>query len=287
MLLLMQSGLYAAIVVTDSQGSAFRLQQPARRIVSLAPHITELLFAVGAGDRLVGTVEHSDYPKRALSVPRVGNHQSLDLEAIVALKPDLVLAWSAGSPIPGLEKLQSLEIPVYVSGSAGLEDIATLLRNFARLAGMSWRGEEVAGHFNRLLGELRQQYAHRSRVSVFLQIWDKPLMTINGHHYTNDVIELCGGSNIFADLDNLAPSVGVEAVIKRDPEVILVNGKGSQYRQWLNAWRAWPQLQAVKNGYLYEIKAHTIARPTPRILMGVKRICTILDDVRQSRQRND
>jgi iron complex transport system substrate-binding protein len=279
----MQSGLYAAIVVTDSEGSRFSLPQPAQRIVSLAPHITELLFAVGAGERLVGTVEHSDFPKRALSVARVGNHQSLDLEAILALKPDLVLAWSAGSPIPGLEKLKTLGIPVYVSGSRGVGDIATLLRTFASLAGMSWRGEEVASHFERLLDELRQQYAHRSRVSVFLQIWDKPLMTINGHHYTNDVIELCGGRNIFADLGSVAPTVGVEAVISRDPEVIFVNGKGSQYRQWLNAWRVWPQLQAVRNDYLYEIKAHTIARPTPRILMGAKRICQVLDAVRQSR----
>ena len=180
MLLLMQSGLYAAIVVTDSEGSRFSLQQPARRIVSLAPHITELLFAVGAGDRLVGTVEYSDYPKRARSVARVGNHQSLDLEAILALKPDLVLAWSAGSPIPGLEKLQTLGIPVYISNSGGVEDIAMLLRTFASLTGMSWRGEEVASHFERLFDELRQQYAHRSRVSVFLQIWDRPLMTING-----------------------------------------------------------------------------------------------------------
>ncbi len=284
LLLLIHPGLHAAIVVADAAGVDFTLQQPARRIVSLAPHITELLFAVGAGERVVGTVEYSDYPKRARSVPRVGNHQSLDLETIVALKPDLVLAWSAGNPVAGLEKLKALGIPVYTSTSTGLEGIATLLRKFASLAGMAWRGEEVASHFERLLGELRQQYTHRPRVSVFMQIWGRPLMTINGRHFINDAIELCGGTNIFADLDSLAPTVATEAVIERDPEVIFVNGKGRQYQRWLNAWRSWPHLRAVRNDALYEIKAHTIVRPTPRILMGVKRICHILDAHRHSVQ---
>ncbi len=284
---LLPAGLHAAITVTDSQGSRFSLQQPAQRIVSLAPHITELLFAVGAGDRLVGTVEHSDYPKRARLVPRVGNHQALDLETILALKPDLVLSWPAGGSQPGLEKLKSLGIPVYASPSGGLENIATLLRTLASLSGMSWRGEEVASHFQRLLQELRQQYAHRSRVKVFLQIWDKPLMTINGQHYISDVISLCGGTNIFAELQTAAPTVGLEAVINRGPEVIIVNDQGPQSRQWLNAWKVWKQLPAVRDGYLYEIKAHKIVRQTPRILMGAKRMCTILDEVRQQRKGND
>lgn len=283
---LLLSGVHAAINVTDSQGSRFSLEQPARRIISLAPHITELLFAVGAGDRLVGTVEHSDYPKRAQSVPRVGSHQALDLEAILALKPDLVLAWPAGGSIPGLEKLKDLGIPVYSTPSGGLANIATLLRTLASLAGMSWRGEEVASHYERLLSELRLLYAHRSKVKVFLQIWDKPLMTVNGQHYISDVITLCGGTNIFAELPGIAPTIGLEAVISRNPDVIIVNDQGPQSRQWLSAWKTWKQISAVRDSYLYEIKAHKIVRQTPRILMGAKRMCSILEEVRQGSKGN-
>jgi len=281
---LLLSAVHAAITVTDSEGSHFSLPQPAQRIISLAPHMTELLFAVGAGDRLIGTVEHSDYPKRAQSVPRVGNHQALDLEAILALKPDLVLAWPAGGSIPGLEKLKDLGIPVYASPSGGLANIATLLRTLGSLAGMSWRGEEVASHYERLLSELRLQYAHRPKVRVFLQIWDKPLMTVNGQHYINDVITTCGGTNIFAELPGIAPTVGLEAVISRAPEVIIVNDQGPQSRQWLSAWKTWKQIPAVADDYLYEIQAHKIVRQTPRILMGVKKMCSILDEVRQGRK---
>ncbi len=283
LLVLMQPGLQAAVVVTDADGTSFSLPQPARRIISLAPHITELMFAVGAGERLVGTVEYSDYPKRARSLPRVGNHQALDLEAILALKPDLVLAWSAGGAVAMQEKLQALGVAVYASNTAGLQDIAGLMRTYAQLAGVPGRGEEVARDFERQLDELRQRYAHQSKLRVFMQIWDRPLMTINGNHYINDVITLCGGENIFADLGAVAPTVGVEAVIKRNPDIIFVNGMGKQYRRWLASWRHWPQLPAVRHDDLYEIKEHTISQQTPRILLGAKRICSILHDVRRTR----
>lgn len=276
------AGSDSVIKVPDSSGKTFTLDQSARRIISLAPHITELLFAVGAGQWVVGTVEFSDFPKKARLIKRIGNHQSQDLEQILSLNPDLILAWAGGNSASSIDKFRGMGIPVYLSTANSLEDIAVLLRRFALLTGVGDRGEEVAGHFERILNELRVKYSARPEVRVFYQVWDRPLMTINGKHYISDVIKLCGGKNIFSDARVLSPVVGREAVIEARPEVIFVNGTGKQSIAWLHDWRKWKQIPAVRNNQLYGIKPYTIARPTPRILMGAKKVCRILEKVRKN-----
>ena len=258
--------------------SAEVVTPPARRIISLTPHITELLFAIGAGKQIVGTVEHSDFPQRARHVRRVGNHQSIDFEAALELNPDLILAWKEGTPKLLVEQLQRLGFRVEYISSARLSDIAKQIFQLGKLSGKDERADEVARHFQRLLNEMKAPEG-KTPVKVYFQIWDRPIITVNGNHYINDVIRWCGGENIFSDLIVPDPKVGRESVIKRNPEVIFVNGKGAKFSQWLNEWRKWPQIKAVKNNRLHMIKSHTISRPTPRILMGVKKICGSISSV--------
>jgi len=269
----------AAIRVIDDAGQALVLEQPARRIVSLAPNITELLFAAGAGDRVVGVTEFSDYPEAAQSVTRVGSGAGLDLEAILALRPDLVVAWQSGNPAGQVERLRSLGINLFISEPRQLLDVPDTLLRLGRLAGTEAAAQASADSFKRRYEQLRQAYAQRPEVSVFYQIWERPLMTLNGEHLFSDVLRLCGGHNVFAELPALAPQVDVEAVLAADPEVIIVAVDGED-SPLLAAWRRWPSLSAVRQGHLYGIARERLVRNTPRILDGAGELCVILEGAR-------
>ncbi len=273
-----------AVQVMDDAGHQVSLVQPARRIISLAPHITELLFAAGAGDAVVGTVSFSDYPAEAGRLPGVGDYANLDIETIVALQPDLVVAWQSGNSRPQVEQLERLGLPVFYSEPRRLEDIAGNLERLGRLAGRETVAEAAATRFRARYRRLGTRYAQAATIRVFYEIWQQPLMTVGGEHLISQVIRLCGGENVFSGLDTLAPTVNREAVLAADPEVIIVAGPASQRSQWLDAWRKWPRLAAVRQDQLYFIPPDLIQRQTPRVLDGAERMCEQLEQARHARQ---
>ena len=268
--------LQAAVTVQDDTGRSVTLPQPATRIVSLAPHLTEQLFAIGAGEKIVGAVDYSDYPEAARAIPRVGGYSRLDLERILALKPDLVVGWQSGNDVRAIERLQALGLVVYLSEPRRLPDIADGMARLGILVGVADLAAEQAETFRQRLEALRQQNRGQKERSVFYQIWNRPLMTVSGQHLINDVITLCHGRNIFAGVDTLTPTVSVEAVLAADPEVIVASGMGKERPEWLDDWKKWPQLQAVKDEQLYVIDPNIIQRATPRLLLGAEQMCRFL-----------
>lgn len=270
-----------ALTLQDDRGADVSLDLPAARIVSLAPHVTELLFAAGAGDRVIAVVEFSDYPAAARQLPRVGNSTRLDLERIIGLAPDLVIGWQSGNDAGDLAKLDRLGIPVYVSEIAAIREIPRALRDFGRLAGTEQAADAAATAFEAELQRLTQRYSGRPPVTVFYQIWERPLMTVNDRSFIADSIRLCGGVNVFAAIEPIAATVSVEAVIAADPRVIINSASDERNREQLEAWRRWQVISAVRNDQLYGIPSDLIARPTPRLLEGVERLCRFLDRARE------
>lgn len=275
----------ADIVVRDDTGQEVRLKEPARRIVSLAPHVTESLYAAGAGDRLVATVDYSDYPEAARRLPRVGGYSRIDLEAVTALRPDLIITWQSGNPPAQVDKLRSLGLPVFVTQPNQMEDVASLLERFGRLAGSEAAAQSAARHFSSRLASLRQANAGKPTVRVFYQVWKNPLTTIGGPQIISSAIRLCGGENVFGNLQQMAPTVSLEAVLQADPEVIVATGMGDAAPEWLDDWKKWSRLTAVKRGNLFHINPDIMQRHTPRILDGTERLCAALDQARSRRPK--
>ncbi|MGB0128253.1 MAG: cobalamin-binding protein [Rhodocyclaceae bacterium] len=274
---------HAEIAVRDDTGQIVRLAAPARRIVSLAPHVTENLYAAGAGAYVVGAVEYSDYPAAAKKLPRVGGYSRLDLEAIAALKPDLVVGWESGNAPAHLARLRALGLPVFLSQPQRIDDVAASIERLGELAGTSAAANAAAKAFRVRQAELRARYATRPPVRTFYQIWVEPLMTVNGEHLISDVMRLCGGENVFASLGQLAPTVTVEAVLAADPEAIVASGMGEARPEWLDNWKRWPRLQATARGNLFFIPPELVQRHTTRILDGADRLCTHLETARSHR----
>jgi iron complex transport system substrate-binding protein len=268
------------IQVRDDTGGNITLRTPAKRIVSLAPHVTELLFAAGAGDSLVGVDSYSNFPPEATHLPVVGSHERLNLEAILALKPQLLVAWQSGNVRTQVEQLGDLGIPVFYSEPRRLEDIASNLERLGQLAGTSAAANKAAREFRLRLSGLAASYAGQLPVRTFYQIWHQPLMTINGEHLISQVISLCGGQNVFASLESLAPVVDREAVLRADPQIIIASGMAKQQPEWLENWKRWPQLSATRFDQLYFIEPDLIQRHTPRILDGANIMCRQLAEAR-------
>lgn len=277
--------LRAAVTVMDDSGRAITLPRPAQRIVSLAPHLTELAFAAGAGDRVVGVDAWSNYPEAARRLPRIGDASQLDLERIVALKPDLVLVWRDGNPQRQLQRLQALRVPIYASRMDRLDDIATTLRRLGTLAGTAPAAEAAASRYLQGLQALRRQYAGRRELRVFHQIWQRPLMTVNGRHLVSQALQLCGARNVFADLPALVPTVSEEAVVAADPDAITASAQDGGGSDPLQRWRGLKSLRATRGNALLLLDADTLHRATDRLLQGTAQLCGQLDEVRTQRPR--
>ncbi len=273
----------AEVAVRDDSGATVRLAQPARRIVSLAPHATETLYAAGAGARVVGVVEYSDYPAAAKRLPSVGSYVQPDLERLVALRPDLVVIWQSGNAGTMVQRLQALGLTVYQTQPDHLEDIPATIEKLGRLAGSETEARRAAAAFRMRLAALRKHHAGRAPVPVFYQAWHQPLLTVGGDQIISDVIQLCGGTNIFAGLGSKAPSVSVEAVLAANPEVIVASGMGYDTPIGLNEWRTWKQLLAVRRDNLFHVPADLMQRPTPRLLDGAELLCRHLETARGRR----
>lgn len=260
-----------------------RTVKPAQRIVSLSPHITELVYAAGAGAKLVGNVDYGDYPEAAKALPKIGGYSRLDLEAILALKPDLVLAWESGNSPAALAKLRQMGIAVDVSQPDRMADVANEIARYGVLAGTSAVADAAAAAFRTRQAALAARYSQRPPVTVFYQIWRQPLMTVNDQQIISDAIRLCGGRNVFGALPVLAPTVTLEAVIAANPEAIVASGMGGERPEWLNDWRRWKTLTAVKRDNLYFIPPEEIQRHTPRLLDGAEKLCQALESARAKR----
>lgn len=274
---------HAEVVVRDSAGNELRLPVPAKRIVSLAPHITEDLFAVGAGERIVGTVDYSDYPPAAKKITRVGGFSRLDLEAVVALRPDLVIGWQSGNRAAQVERLRAVGLNVFMTQSNHIEDVAADLERLGALAGTEPAAKAAASAFRARLGALKQRYSGRPPVRTFYQVWNQPIMTVGGEQIISDVIRICGGDNVFGQLGGMAPTVSEEAVIVANPEAIVASGMGEARPDWVDYWRRWPQLTAAVRNNLFFIPPDLIQRHTPRLLDGTERLCAFLETARGRR----
>ena len=270
----------ASVMVLDDTGKTITLAQPAQHIVSLAPHITEMLFAAGAGDKVVGVVEYSDFPPAASTIPSVGSAMQLDLETLLALQPDLIVAWHNGNSKALVEKIETLGFKVFRSDPKQLEDIAADMEALGILAGTQATATQAAADFLAQLRDLRQRNRGKANVRVFYQIWHEPLMTVSGDHLISKAIELCGGENIFAGLSILAPQVSLESVLVANPQAIIVGGKSEERQKWLQYWLKWDTIAAVKEGSVFVIDPDIIQRHSPRITQGIEQLCGYLDQVR-------
>ena len=249
------------------------------RIVSLAPHLTELAFTAGAGDRIVATVEYSNHPDAARSIPRIGDAFRVDLERLLALRPDVVLVWDSGTPAPTVERIRALKLSVVSFQTHRLEHVATVLREIGRLAGTSEVAERAAADYERSIQELRERYRDRTPLSVFIEVDDRPLYTVNGQHIMSEIVELCGGRNVFADLNALAPAIGIEAVIAANPQAII--STDDTVPDAAAVWGRWRHIEAVRTGNVYTLRSDDIARATTRLTVAAEAVCRTLDTARQ------
>lgn len=259
--------------VVDDRGIAVSLSAPAQRIVTLAPSLAELVFAAGAGEKLVGVSAWSDFPAAAKTLPQIGNYGKIDMERLLQLRPDLVIAWRSGNAPGDLARLERLGVPLYVSEAQHLDDIARHISAIGQLAGSAAQAQEAAAAFRGALRELAQRHAAARPVTVFYQLWHQPLMTVNGRHLIGEALRLCGGANPYAALPAPTPTISLESLLAADPVAIV----GADTADWLR----YPQLQAVRHGRLFAVHPDLLQRATPRMLEGVRQMCAALERARR------
>lgn len=253
------------------------------RIVSLAPNLTELLFAAGAGAQVVGVSEYSDWPPPARSLPRIGDAFRLDYEGILALRPDVAVAWRSGTPAESVARLERAGIRVEVVTVQSLEEIAAGIEVLGELAGTRDIAGPAAGRFRSEVERLRARHGGRPALDVFIELDHRPLFTVTGRHLISEMVSVCGGRNVFGSLPGLAPSVDLEAVIAARPDVILYTGPDPDPA---SLWRDWPGLPAVRDGNVLGIPGDLVARATPRVVEGIEAICEALDRARTRRAQD-
>ncbi|MFN3789914.1 cobalamin-binding protein [Massilia sp.] len=285
LLLWAAAGAQAAVSVVDDAGRRVTVEQAARRVISMAPHATELLFAAGGGARVVGAMNYSDYPEAAKKIPLVGSNSVIDMERVLALRPDLIVVWHSGNTARQIAQLESLGVPVFHSEPRTLEQVADNVERLGRLLGTGPAAEAAAAALRARLKGLEARYARRSPVTVFYQIWDQPLYTLNDTQIASDAIRLCGGRNVFGSLRAVAPEVGIEAVLQADPEAIMAGKRYDPANPGLRLWEPYKSMTAVKRGNLLTVEGELLTRPGPRVIDGAAQLCEALDAVRQRRPK--
>ena len=272
----------AAITVHDDDGRPVTLQKPALRVIAMAPHVTELLYAAGGGAKVVGATDYSDYPEAAKKLPRVGSNREIDMERVLSLKPDLIVIWQHGNSERQIEQLRALGIPLFHSEPKKLADIPGSVERMGKLLGTETIANSVANELRKQLATLKAKYANRPTVRAFYQVWSKPLYTLNGAHIVSDALRLCGAENIFADMKITAPVVGIEAVLQQDPEVLIGTGE-LKAEGGIGIWQAYPAMTAVKRGNFLLVDGNLVNRSGPRMIAGAASLCEKLEQARQRR----
>ncbi len=268
----MSSMAWSQLSVKDDAGNIVNLKAPARRIVTLAPFLTELVYAAGAGDQLAAVSSYSDFPAEAKLKPVIGDASAIDMERLIALKPDLVIAWKSGGHPADTGRLSKYGIAVLIVEAASLKDIPRLLRTFGQVADTSIKAEAAAKNFEQRLLALRQRYETNPPQKVFFEIWHSPLITISGKHFISEAMEICHGKNIFADVKSLVPTVGLESIYAANPQVI-ISSTSARNDNVMAPWRKHAKLSAVKNKNIFALDPDLIQRQTPRLLDGVEQMC--------------
>lgn len=251
-----------------------------QRVISLAPHLTEMVYSLDAGHNLIGVVEYSDYPADALNKPLIGSANRFNFEKIIQLKPTLILAWQGGNRPEDIQRLKDLGFTVYLSKQHDLNKIANEIRTLGKMLNREGRAETVATKIENELANLKQKYKDRSKIRFFYQIWNKPLITINGSQFISQGLNHCNAENIFALSPHIAPAVSPESVIKKDPNLILIGGAGKQQQAWQAYWKGFGVLQAAKNKTIFTVEADLYQRPTERFVMALGQLCKQVDSVR-------
>ncbi|MBA3582661.1 MAG: ABC transporter substrate-binding protein [Gammaproteobacteria bacterium] len=259
---------HEAIHARDASGTSITLAQPAKRIISLAPHITELLFAVGAGPQVIAVSQYSDYPTPAKALPRIGAAGALDLEKIIQLKPDLIIGWQSGNAANAIEKLRALSINVYLSEPRNLDDIGKELLDIGRLSGGAQANQATIA-WQDFVRTLKPR--NKKIINTFIEIWPAPLMSINQQHLLTDALQRCGGHNII-DTPALAPVVDIESVLIKKPALVVLALPTEQAHAAERDWQQWPTLHAR----IMTINPDELLRPTPRMMFGIRRLCAAL-----------
>jgi len=270
----------AASTFVDDTGQSVSLAAPARRIVSLAPSATEMLFAAGAGSQVIATTEFADEPPAARRIPRLGDSAAVDLERVLVLRPDVIVLWPAGTGEAQVQRIATLHLPIYRQQVHALADLPGSVRRLGELAGTQPAAELAARALEERLARLRARYAQRHPVTVLLQVWNHPVYTIGGTQLMSDVLEVCGAHNVFADLTDPGPAVSVESVIARDPEVIITTAPGKDAAEWLSDWRKLPGLRAVRTGNLVAFEDQRLSRLGPSVLDAAGSLCELIDAAR-------
>ena len=266
--------------LVDDGGQVVQLAQPARRIVALAPHLTELVYAAGAGDRLVAVGKYSDFPPEAKSKPVISDAFAVNYETLAQLKADLVLVWGSGTPERVKSKLRSLGVPVYEIEIRNVAGLADTLRSIGRLAGTEGVAQARAQAITSDWAALKATYSGRRRVRVFYELWDAPLMTLTSQHLISSAIDACGGSNVFGELSTLTATVSWEVAVQRDPELVVTAGTRGEAAK-PGRWAEFAQVSATKHGEFANIDGDLISRSGPRFVDGARELCLAIDRARQ------
>ena len=269
--------------VTDDAGRQVTLPHPPQKIISIAPGATEMLFAAGAGSLVIATVEFSDEPPAAREVPRIGDSNAIDLERVVALRPDVVVVWEGGSNAGQVAQLERLNIPLYREKVSRLADLAPSLRRLGALADTRGVAEAAARDLDSRLAALAKQFGRRPPMSVLLEVWNRPVYTVGGAQMMTDSLQICGASNIFADLKTQGPAVDVEAIIARNPQAIVAVAPPGTAHEWLEEWKRFGSLRAVRTGALIPFEDQRLSRLGPSAVGGTEALCKALDTHRPPR----
>lgn len=274
----------AQIEVMDDSGQTIVLKQSAKKVISLSPGITELIYAAGGEHLIKGVVSYSDFPPQAKKLPQVGSYNSLDIEKILVMQPDLVVAWKSGNPIHQVEQLKKLGLTVYISEPKDFMSIPETIKTFGKLMATECVANKNANTFIQQFNKLKSIYQNKGDTTLkrtFIQIWNNPVMSVNEHHLISKVITLCGGQNIFAKSKGLTSTPAIESVLELDPEIIIATGMADTSKTWLNRWQQWSFLSAVKDNRLYATNPDHLVRHTPRILLGIKDVCQLIHGKRR------
>lgn len=272
---------FAAISVQDDIGNTVTLLQPAQRIITLAPHTMELVYAVGGLSRVVGKGSHSSYPPTVRAIPEVGDNRQIDIERVIALKPDLLVLWRYGISQRQIDQLRKLGIPLFFSHPRRLDDIPDSIIRLGKLFGTEKQARAEADKLRSKLSELKARYGRRPVLTVFYQVSDRPLYTLSGEHIISEALRMCGGVNVFRAMKSLAPQISVESVLAENPDVI-IHTSVDEGSDALAVWRKYPTLKAVQRGRLFSLNPDLLDRPGPRMVEGVEALCRVLDHARKN-----
>ena len=260
--------------------------EPAKRIIALSPHSVELLFLLGAGERIIATTSFADYPEAAKSIPVIGGYNGIQIEKVLVLKPDLIIAWEGGNKADDIAQLERLGFPIYRSQTRNLAGIADELVRLGELLGLAQRAKQEADKFTSGLAELKANNARKEKLNFFYQLWNEPLRAMAAKSWINEMLEICGGQNIFDASIGDYPQVSIETVLERQPDVIIIPSHHGHGLGEGDFWQAWPEIPAVKNKHIYYVDGDILHRFSVRTLHGIKTVCAHFDQVRSARNES-